>query len=352
MPASDPVPVLRAALEQLQQELQQCRERIDRLEAQLRELLAPKESPPVLARATKAPATVNVCCPACFQPHRVPEPCLGETLQCQACRRFFQATNESIRTLLKRPPVPPEIPTVPCREAVCTYCYHPQMVPTADWGQTVQCPRCRHFYESGTLTVYDELGSVPRPSSVPLVEQEPSHLVGAHVCQHCRATLPLSADREHATKVCPHCRLQTSLYAILWHCPGCRKLLEAPTGDAGEPYRCKGCGRAGVVPQRVVWTAKTVRNGTAKRFYFPCPTCRRPLQSEWPNVGKTGVCPTCHILVSVPSYGTGSVQASTPDLSITELLQNALGRRCPVCGELILATAADCRDCGADLARG
>jgi hypothetical protein len=103
---------------------------------------------------------------------------------------------------------------------------------------------------------------------------------------------------------------------ISFQCPGCGKKLKAPDGAAGRTSTCPGCGGKVTCPEPV-YDAEVVE--------------MTPLESE--SADPYGD------LAEGDAYGV--VEPLPAASSSTE------GRRpCPMCGEMIVATAAKCRHCG------
>jgi len=103
---------------------------------------------------------------------------------------------------------------------------------------------------------------------------------------------------------------------ISFQCPGCGKKLKAPDKAAGKTSTCPGCGGTVTCPEPV-YDADVVE--------------MTPLESP-------GVDPYGDVGADQP-YGVVELQPVAD--SSTESR-----RPCPMCGEMILATAAKCRFCG------
>jgi len=101
-------------------------------------------------------------------------------------------------------------------------------------------------------------------------------------------------------------------------CPSCAKNLSAPDTAAGKKAKCPACGTTMVIPTGVF---------------------------DAEEIGITSLPPTAPGYDSVdgmPGAGT-----SQPSAASTMPGQEPARRPCPTCGELIIATAAKCRFCGA-----
>ncbi|MFI5454667.1 MAG: hypothetical protein ACHRXM_04375 [Isosphaerales bacterium] len=103
---------------------------------------------------------------------------------------------------------------------------------------------------------------------------------------------------------------------ISFHCPGCGKKLKAPDNAAGKTSTCPGCGGPVTCPEPV-YDADVIE--------------MTPLESS-------GVDPNAELGPDQP-YGVVELQPVAD--SSTERR-----RPCPMCGEMILTTAAKCRFCG------
>jgi predicted RNA-binding Zn-ribbon protein involved in translation (DUF1610 family) len=87
---------------------------------------------------------------------------------------------------------------------------------------------------------------------------------------------------------------------------------------------------------------------------FQCPTCDKKLKAPVSAVGKSLACPGCQTQVTCPEpiYDAEVVamhDAAAPDattsLSPGDAPSTANRHPCPMCGELIMTTAAKCRFC-------
>ena len=105
--------------------------------------------------------------------------------------------------------------------------------------------------------------------------------------------------------------------AISFQCPNCGKKLKAPDSAAGKQSSCPGCGNLVTCPEPVYDAEVVEMTHGADRGRA------RPVRA-WPTNAAAG-----------------------PALPRTAPAPAAEGRRpCPMCGEMILATAAKCRYCG------
>jgi predicted RNA-binding Zn-ribbon protein involved in translation (DUF1610 family) len=99
-------------------------------------------------------------------------------------------------------------------------------------------------------------------------------------------------------------------------CPSCGKTLAAPDTAAGKKAKCPGCGQIMIVPEAIH-------------------------DAEELGVTDMGPAPPEHN----PRDDIFGVESLSADPSMPA--QDAERRPCPMCGELIVATAAKCRFCGA-----
>jgi hypothetical protein len=86
---------------------------------------------------------------------------------------------------------------------------------------------------------------------------------------------------------------------------------------------------------------------------FECPSCRKALKAPDETAGKKGKCPHCHGPIQVPEpvyeaeeYPTAEAIETTPGEADAAPAERGDRRPCPMCGEMIKATAAKCRFCG------
>jgi predicted RNA-binding Zn-ribbon protein involved in translation (DUF1610 family) len=97
-------------------------------------------------------------------------------------------------------------------------------------------------------------------------------------------------------------------------CPSCGKTLAAPDTAAGKKAKCPSCGQIMVVPEAV---------------------------HEAEDLNTTGAEPA-----EAGSYSLDEILGAESTAGSTTPAQDDR-RPCPMCGEMIIATAAKCRFCGA-----
>jgi predicted RNA-binding Zn-ribbon protein involved in translation (DUF1610 family) len=100
-------------------------------------------------------------------------------------------------------------------------------------------------------------------------------------------------------------------------CPSCNQTLEVPEADAGKPVTCPACG-AMMTAADVIYDAQEIG------------------AEEIPQTSG----PAGELHAAAPQ-GPSAEQAADQD--------GGQRRPCPLCGEMIIATAAKCRFCGAIL---
>jgi predicted RNA-binding Zn-ribbon protein involved in translation (DUF1610 family) len=87
---------------------------------------------------------------------------------------------------------------------------------------------------------------------------------------------------------------------------------------------------------------------------FQCPACGKRLKAPESAVGRSLACPGCETQVACPepiydAEVVGMDEVGTPDTMAARAPEDAPSnqtrRPCPMCGEMIVATAAKCRYC-------
>jgi predicted RNA-binding Zn-ribbon protein involved in translation (DUF1610 family) len=112
-----------------------------------------------------------------------------------------------------------------------------------------------------------------------------------------------------------------TIVPIKMTCPSCGKTLAAPDTAAGKKAKCPACGQIMIVPEAVHDAEELGTSGT------------EPARTEYNPVDD---------LFGVEG---SSDEATSPDAPTPG--EDAQRRPCPMCGELIVASAAKCRFCGA-----
>src|SRR4051794_13877451 len=88
---------------------------------------------------------------------------------------------------------------------------------------------------------------------------------------------------------------------------------------------------------------------------FDCPECGRPMQAAEDHAGEQVRCPACQGIVRVPETRRGALSrplfepeivSRSPDGGFREGVADEPRRPCPMCGEMIVASAIKCRFCG------
>jgi predicted RNA-binding Zn-ribbon protein involved in translation (DUF1610 family) len=95
--------------------------------------------------------------------------------------------------------------------------------------------------------------------------------------------------------------------------------------------------------------------GARMPISFQCPECGKKLKAPESAVGKTLACPGCETQVTCPEPifdaevvevgGDGTPHAMAGRPPGDDIPSHESRRPCPMCGEMILATAAKCRFC-------
>jgi hypothetical protein len=215
------------------------------------------------------------------------------------------------------------------------------------------------------VETYGPSGPPPLIDLDPLTLGDLPRLTGRHRCQVCyrhdsssNAYLPGAFGRrrlvtEHHNTTLPEpCR--TDVYAAIYKCPQCLRLLETPSYQWGQEVTCpyEACQKSFVAPRDDVLHrhAGDAREGLA--FAFPCPACHRLLRADTlrngaSTFGTLVVCihPQCRQRIEVPPIG----RQLTPSPAVpgpVETAQAPVGRRpCGSCGLLIPSNLITCPVC-------
>ena len=115
---------------------------------------------------------------------------------------------------------------------------------------------------------------------------------------------------------------------IEFYCPGCGNLMRTPDETAGRKGRCPTCQTKVAIPQQSVkaggdlrphqqpvQTTAPQRPQPADDLQFNCESCQKSLAVPKINAGKTGKCPHCGALMSIPMKTTLAAPASPPQAS-------------------------------------
>jgi predicted RNA-binding Zn-ribbon protein involved in translation (DUF1610 family) len=103
---------------------------------------------------------------------------------------------------------------------------------------------------------------------------------------------------------------------INFECPHCGKKLKAPESAVGKSAKCPGCGNAVTCPEPVYDAEVVDPTGEAPRGFDS-------------DLGRGDDKP--YVILDQPAAATPSAESRRP---------------CPMCGEMILTSAAKCRYCG------
>ena len=103
---------------------------------------------------------------------------------------------------------------------------------------------------------------------------------------------------------------------INFECPHCGKKLKAPDGAVGKSSKCPGCGNTVTCPEPIYDAEVVDPTGEAPRGF-----------NTDPNRGDDKP----YVILDQPAAVTPSAESRRP---------------CPMCGEMILTSAAKCRYCG------
>jgi hypothetical protein len=256
------------------------------------------------------------------------------------------------------------------RLTYCTHCARPTYVEDNEWTGDVQCdaPGCGKVFRHVQRRPVETYGPAGPP---PLIDLDPPNfgplprLTGRHRCQVCsrhdtssNAYLPGAFGRrrwvaEHKNPSMPEpCR--TDVYAAIYKCPLCLRLLETPAYQWGTEVTCpyEQCQKSFVAPRDDVLHrhAGDAREGLA--FVFTCPACRRHLRADTLRNGQSTfgslvVCihPECRHRIEVPPIG----RQATPSPSLPGPVETAQAavtrRRCLNCGLMVPANLITCPVC-------
>ncbi len=198
----------------------------------------------------------------------------------------------------------------------------------------VRCPFCEQYFQ-------DEPKKRRREVNPPRAHRgEPSRpqLTSPHPCHQCHRDLTSPTGHRRCTVICPACQLPTSVYAVIHYCLNCGALLESPSRRQGTEAPCPVCARSLTVPQDFLFHDRE-EAADETTFGFPCPHCRRALQTSPRHAGETAVCPHCLRPSVVPPCGyLVEVRGRSPTAGTT--------RPCGFCELEIPTRAPFCPHCG------
>lgn len=235
----------------------------------------------------------------------------------------------------------------------CPNCGWPLILPDRRLGIHHRCLNCEHAFDTHTAPVLSRKGQrqgeQPAPPSAPPEEHRRAdhvRLTAAHHCTHCGGSLSGTGLRRSSVD-CPHCQRNTSVYAVLHHCPECATLLESPLSQQGTLGSCPACGERLTIPFDVLFNDGREQPDHTW-FSFACPNCRQELRSKPGDANKTAVCPLCLRPQKIPAAGEPVVPQLPPlteDLAAE--IEAEIVRHCPRCGLQMAARSRVCRSCGA-----
>jgi hypothetical protein len=196
-----------------------------------------------------------------------------------------------------------------------------------------------------------------------------TRLTSPHYCQHprCRFPIEVPIGRREATLTCPDCNCRTSVFAVVYRCPGCQAILESPatiatrnvmpvflssevtaTTPPERHERCPACGRDVAVPFDLLEPWRVDKKLDSDAYRLRCPNCAGELMTLRKHAGLRAVCPACLYIVTVPRFGP---HRSEPALAHTALaaLSDSADEPCPECGTRIPKRARSCPFCQATI---
>jgi ssDNA-binding Zn-finger/Zn-ribbon topoisomerase 1 len=232
--------------------------------------------------------------------------------------------------------------------AGCPYCYYDLPISEDQWGDTVKCPRCAHFFDTDTP---QQGRPQPAPYGPPVVlgpagfpSALDTHLTAPHECHHCTRPVERPTGLRRSTQICPHCRAKTSIYTLIYWCPTCPTLLETPERLAGQQVTCPACGKGSPVPADLAFRQGHGPRDDA-RFTFEAPCCSERLEALKSSAGGRAVCPACLHAFVVPRYGDALRGPHRDAQGPGEVLQRWGTSHCPTCHLLIPARTGQCPFC-------
>jgi DNA-directed RNA polymerase subunit RPC12/RpoP len=235
----------------------------------------------------------------------------------------------------------------------CPYCSSHVHLADILAETTVKCPRCPNFFDADPLppVAAPECARPAPPVSAapppPPAGASPARLTSPHVCANagCHTAINQPLGRRRDTIVCPACGRKTSIYAVLYRCPGCDALLESPLRKGGTTDVCPVCRVEVQVPEDVLLPIDD--DPGEGDFSFGCAHCSREVRTRRDLAGRWAVCPGCQNVVRVPRGGFALTNNRSPYAGDPrEVLEEATTWRCRFCYEEIPKKAVTCPYCG------
>jgi hypothetical protein len=232
---------------------------------------------------------------------------------------------------------------------VCPYCYEQLQLTDRERGRPIKCPRCASFFDADleqSLEVPFQRGrATGTQAQWHTAAARTTRLTADHTCHQCRDPLSVPTGLRRCTILCPGCQRKTSVYALIYHCPNCRTLLESPETHAGKHAICPNCHRALVVPRDLL--LRGGHEAAENHFLFRCAACTRIAESPRPDAGKHAICPYCLVVILIPFSGTSKAsQLTDAALDVSEAIQRGTTMHCRHCGLERPKRAASCPMCG------
>jgi DNA-directed RNA polymerase subunit M/transcription elongation factor TFIIS len=123
---------------------------------------------------------------------------------------------------------------------------------------------------------------------------------------------------------------------ITFYCPRCNKMLRAPDAAAGKSSPCPGCGAMATCPEPV-YEAEVVLVSPKK-----APVQQSAPRSSPPRQPPAQKPPPVNPYADLDDDKPYALASPPPQVQ-SEIESR---RPCPICGEMILSSAAKCRFCG------
>lgn len=226
----------------------------------------------------------------------------------------------------------------------CPHCVRVIKLPDYVKQATIRCPGCDRVFVTRSHTLAPRTDAASTSTERTIL---PPLLTTHHRCQHCDRPLAEPIHRRAATVVCAGCACKTSVYAIDHACPSCACLLESPKQDAGKAATCPACHDRLTVPHDVL-EKEPPGYSDDYRLGFTCPVCGNDVVARAADVGAYAVCPHCAAPFDVPQGGrlVGALTVACRDpLHTTKKIT------CSRCRHRIPIGVAACPVCQTRLAR-